>query len=64
MIMKINTMQAEITTELKELSNEVTLKSFEDYWQFLYHNLLTKYGITSSEADEELDIFYNNLKNN
>ena len=57
-------MQAEITTELKELSNEVSLKSFEDYWQFLYHNLLTKYGITSSEADEELDIFYNNLKNN
>lgn len=55
-------MKNEIELELEELGFiRVDKSTFKDYWDILYDNLLTKYGISSSEADKELTLYYNQL---
>ena len=56
------TMTNEIELQLKQMGiTEVNKNSFQDYWDMLYDTLLTKYGISSSEADKELTLYYNQL---
>lgn len=58
-------MKNEIELQLKEMGiTKVNKNLFLDYWDMLYDTLLTKYGISSSEADKELTIYYNQLKTN
>ena len=53
----------EIELELKKIGiKEMNKTLFRiDYWDILYHILLTKYGISSSEADKELKLYYKQL---
>lgn len=55
-------MKKEIDLELIELGvNDLNKKLFEFYWDNLYDALLTKYGISSNEADNQLELYYNQL---
>ena len=55
-------MTKQIELELEELGFiKVDKSTFQDYWDMLYDTLLTKYGISSSEADKELTLYYNQL---
>ena len=55
-------MTNEIELQLKQMGiTEVNKNLFQDYWDMLYDTLLTKYGISSSEADKELTLYYNQL---
>jgi len=61
-IKDINVMTKQIELELEELGFiKVDKSTFKDYWDMLYDTLLTKYGISSSEADRELTLYYNQL---
>lgn len=53
----------EIEIELKKIGiKEMNKTLFKiDYWDILYNILLTKYGISSSEADKELKLYYKQL---
>lgn len=56
-------MKKEIELQLKEMGiTKVNKKLFQNYWDMLYDNLLTKYGISSSEADTELKLYYKQLR--
>jgi len=56
-------MKKEIQLELKKIGiKEMNKNLFSiDYWDILYHILLTKYGISSSEANKELKLYYKQL---
>ena len=55
-------MKKEIDLELVELGvTELNKKIFVYYWDNLYDVLLRRYGISSNEADNELELYYNQL---
>jgi hypothetical protein len=47
--------------EIQEILKKKVIDLFSDNWDRFYHMLLTQYGISSSEADEELDNILNKL---
>ena len=52
----------EIELELKQIGiKKINKNLFSNYWDILYHILLTKYGISSSEADKEVKLYYKQL---
>ena len=57
-------MKKEIELKLIELGiTKVNKNVFNEIWHILYDTLLTKYGISSNEADEKLDLYFNQLTN-
>jgi hypothetical protein len=48
--------------EIQEILKNGVINLFEENWHNFYHTLLTQYGISSSEADQELDNILNKLK--
>lgn len=47
--------------EIEEILKRRIIVLFADNWDNFYHMLLTQYGISSNEADEELDKIFNKL---
>jgi hypothetical protein len=58
----IKTMKQEIELKLIELNiTQVNKNVFNEIWHILYDTLLNKYGISSNEADKELNLYFNQL---
>jgi hypothetical protein len=58
----IKTMKKEIELKLNELGvTKVNKNVFNEIWHILYDTLLNKYGISSNEADKELNLYFNQL---
>ena len=55
-------MKQEIELKLIELNiTQVNKNVFNEIWHILYDTLLNKYGISSNEADKELNLYFNQL---
>jgi len=55
-------MTQEIELKLNELGvTQVNKNVFNEIWHILYDTLLNKYGISSNEADKELNLYFNQL---
>ena len=55
-------MTQEIELKLNELGiAEVDKNVFQETWHILYDTLLNRYGVSSTDAEKELDLYLNQL---